>query len=636
MQVRSFIIPALLLVVIACAITIATGQNNTFAQAATKVRTDSNLKEGSNTGTPTSAASDTTQVAMPYAEAGDNCWLAVQPPTPPNGDTGSLHDIDVISTNDIWAVGGNSKIIHWDGISWNIFQSPGYLNSELSEIEAISDNDIWIATARAATYHWDGSQWTQKSAETSYRLASNNFAAASSNAVFMSYSITCGSNRCVLIRRWNGSNWSDAYSRECNCNPTMHVISPNDVRVGSLYDAYGVGWMMQWNGSNWAEITDDTIRSAGSINSMASTSASDLWLNTFTGIFHWDGAAWSRISSGPLLSEMVAAGPNDVWGFRGRDLYYWDGSTWGRIQNPPNQQDFGGIGVVNPNDIWAVGLSSTPGNYNMGIIHYSPNCVPPTPTNTPEPSATTTPSITPVPPRCTGERFSDVCPGDYFYQHVLDLNDLGIVSGYTTSPPCDASNQIPCFKPYLFTSRGQVAKIISLSAGFNEPVGGPTFQDVPLGHPFYEYIERMASRKIIIGYPCGIDPNEPCDPENRPYFRPSAMLNRAQLSKMTALAFGYQDPPTGQSFEDVVPDNHFYPFIENLASRQIINGYACGSAPDIPCIPPLNRPYFRYGNAITRGQIAKIINSARLQFIATPTPTVAPQATATPTPVRMQ
>jgi hypothetical protein len=37
------------------------------------------------------------------------------------------------------------------------------------------------------------------------------------------------------------------------------------------------------------------------------------------------------------------------------------------------------------------------------------------------------------------------------------------------------------------------------------------------------------------GYPCG-GPNEPCDGQNRPYFRPGNNATRAQLSKMLALA----------------------------------------------------------------------------------------------------
>jgi hypothetical protein len=198
-----------------------------------------------------------------------------------------------------------------------------------------------------------------------------------------------------------------------------------------------------------------------------------------------------------------------------------------------------------------------------------------------------------------------VCPGDYFYQPVLSLNDAGIVSGYNTSPPCDSPAHVPCFKPYNNVTRGQVAKIISLAAGLTEPVSGQTFEDVPTGHTFYEVIERMASRNIINGYPCG-GPGEPCvPPGNRPYFRPGNTVTRGQLTKMDSLAFEFTEPVSGQTFEDVWVGSTYYEFVERISARGIINGYPCGS-PAEPCGPE-NRPYFRPGNPVTRGQTAKIV-----------------------------
>jgi hypothetical protein len=43
-----------------------------------------------------------------------------------------------------------------------------------------------------------------------------------------------------------------------------------------------------------------------------------------------------------------------------------------------------------------------------------------------------------------------------------------------------------------------------------------------------------------------------------------------------------------------------------MASRDIINGYQCGG-PGEPCVPPLNRPYFRPGSNASRGQLSKMI-----------------------------
>jgi hypothetical protein len=191
--------------------------------------------------------------------------------------------------------------------------------------------------------------------------------------------------------------------------------------------------------------------------------------------------------------------------------------------------------------------------------------------------------------------FSDVRPADFAYEHISYLACNGIVGGYADTT----------FRPNNPVTRGQLAKIVSNSAGFNEPVTGQTFEDVPPSNTFYLYIERMTSRGIMSGYSCGSPPAPACQPGNRPYFLPNTNSTRGQISKIIANAAGFNEPVSGQRFEDVPPSNPFYVFIERLAGRGIMSGYNCGS-PGEPCVPPTNRPYFRWANAATRAQTAKI------------------------------
>jgi S-layer homology domain len=78
---------------------------------------------------------------------------------------------------------------------------------------------------------------------------------------------------------------------------------------------------------------------------------------------------------------------------------------------------------------------------------------------------------------------------------------------------------------------------VSNAAGYGERVSGQTFQDVPPTNPFYVWIERLASRGIMTGYPCGQVPNEPCMPQNKPYFRPSTFVSRGQTTKTVSNTF---------------------------------------------------------------------------------------------------
>jgi 5'-nucleotidase/2',3'-cyclic-nucleotide 2'-phosphodiesterase/3'-nucleotidase/5'-nucleotidase len=186
-------------------------------------------------------------------------------------------------------------------------------------------------------------------------------------------------------------------------------------------------------------------------------------------------------------------------------------------------------------------------------------------------------------------------PNDTFYSYVRCLACLGIISGYPDGT----------FKPNHNVTRGQLAKIVSNSAGFADSQSTQMFQDVPVGSTFFEYAGRLASRGYMQGYACG-GPGEPCEAGNLPYFRPGSNATRGQISKIVSNAAQFTDPQPTMLFQDVPPNSPFHHYIGRLASRGYMNGYTCG-APGEPCIAPRNLPYFRPNNDATRGQTSKIV-----------------------------
>jgi hypothetical protein len=139
------------------------------------------------------------------------------------------------------------------------------------------------------------------------------------------------------------------------------------------------------------------------------------------------------------------------------------------------------------------------------------------------------------------QQFQDVAPGSTFYDYIWRLADRGYISGYPCgtipSEPCIPPDNLPYFRTNNNATRGQISKIVSNAAGFSEPHSEQTFEDVPPGSTFYDFIERLASRGVMSGYPCG-SPGEPCiPPDNRPYFRPNANATRGQTSKIVANTF---------------------------------------------------------------------------------------------------
>jgi hypothetical protein len=133
-----------------------------------------------------------------------------------------------------------------------------------------------------------------------------------------------------------------------------------------------------------------------------------------------------------------------------------------------------------------------------------------------------------------------VPPGSPFYSFIRCLACQGIAGGYPCGgpfEPCVGPAHRPYFRPNNNVTRGQLSKITSGAAGWTETPTGQTFADVPPGSTFYVYVERLASRGVIGGYPCG-GVGEPCiAPDNRPYFRPNNPATRGQMSKIAAITF---------------------------------------------------------------------------------------------------
>ena len=207
------------------------------------------------------------------------------------------------------------------------------------------------------------------------------------------------------------------------------------------------------------------------------------------------------------------------------------------------------------------------------------------------------PDLLPAPTSCSTQ-YSDVPQGSTYYDNVRCLACRQVISGYGDGT----------FKPGNFVTRAQLSKIVSNAAGYSDTPTIQIFQDIPPSNDFYTVIERLAVRGIISGYPCNSAPDIPCQPGNRPYFRPGDNATRGQIAKIISQAAGYQDPISGQTFQDVPAANAFYPYVERLVMHKVMSGYACdNNTPGLECVGPVNLPYFKVGSNATRGQISKMV-----------------------------
>ena len=156
------------------------------------------------------------------------------------------------------------------------------------------------------------------------------------------------------------------------------------------------------------------------------------------------------------------------------------------------------------------------------VVTTIPTNTPPATTTGVPPSATRTVQATATVCMIT---FSDVDVNNPFHAFIRCLACRQIVSGYADGT----------FRWGNDVTRGQLAKIIAGAAGLGNsiPSTQQSFTDVPNSNTFWLFIERLVATGAISGYQCG-GPGEPCDPQQRPYFRWAANATRGQMAKIAA------------------------------------------------------------------------------------------------------
>ena len=218
------------------------------------------------------------------------------------------------------------------------------------------------------------------------------------------------------------------------------------------------------------------------------------------------------------------------------------------------------------------------------------------PTSTPTATQPTPPPPTGTPhPHPPGRLSSPNTPNKHDYSHCLRRPPGG--QRLLTHP-----------QPGLQIPTETVTGTPPTATDTSVPTETPTactlsFEDVPVGSTFYAYIQCLACRGIINGYPCG-GPGEPCNPTNDPYFRPGNDVTRGQFAKIAANSAGFNEPPVHSNMRTSAAGSTFFDYIWRLYRPRLTSpathvvGQASHAA-RITCLLPPNAN-------VTRGQLSKI------------------------------
>jgi hypothetical protein len=128
---------------------------------------------------------------------------------------------------------------------------------------------------------------------------------------------------------------------------------------------------------------------------------------------------------------------------------------------------------------------------------------------------------------------------------------------------------------------------------------GQCFTDVPPANGFYTNVNALYMDGIIGGYPCG-GTGEPCDADNRPYYRPANLVSRQQMSKFVDLGRRNIADAIGTSL-----------YISGTAVQTLVGATTSGGeAVTGYCLTPGNDCWALYGNAAS-GTYAAVLSGGR-------------------------
>ncbi len=215
------------------------------------------------------------------------------------------------SENDIFAVGANGRVVHYDGASWSVM--PSAASGDLLTVWGASPADVF-AGGSSGIYHFDGASWQQMDNASATRCIWG----SSGADVF-------GAARAGDYRpqHYDGVAWSYM---------SALMFETNSLWGTSGTDVFAVGsGLLRYNGVAWNQIDDANVSERPLMNAVWGSSSEDVYAVGLSGyILHYNGTSWNMVySEGPELKSIWGSSADDVFavGLNGTILHY-DGTSW--------------------------------------------------------------------------------------------------------------------------------------------------------------------------------------------------------------------------------------------------------------------------------------------------------------------
>ena len=252
----------------------------------------------------------------------------------PNVD---LNDVWGTSDYDVWVVGAEATLLHWNGVVWKQALLPvlPLPKAGLVAVSGAGPSDVWVGGEGGTHLHFDGSSWTivqvdplsavsdiwaagpddawVTTSKGILRCSANCAAIALPDATIPArvrglsaddvYFMGNGGELDHVISRRTGGSWTLMELPPHTAGVDLHVLSSNEVWVSTHYyfdrftkDSYAV---QRWDGAAWVPVL--TSEERFQFNGVWASAEDDVWAVGNSGQIHHVGASGpKRFHSGPL------------------------------------------------------------------------------------------------------------------------------------------------------------------------------------------------------------------------------------------------------------------------------------------------------------------------------------------------
>ncbi len=263
-------------------------------------------------------------------------WL----PTPFGAD--HLRGVWGSGPTDIHAVGDNGTTLHFDGKNW--FKNPSTQTFGLWAVHGSSPTRAFAVGVNETILAYNGTTWNKVHGGAGAQL----FAVHDDGGT-----VVAGGNG-KLLTSVDGSSWTPL------ATPTgMSSIRGLGRRAGALVAAGGEQIAL-WDGKAWTQEAP-----AGLPSLYALAPSGDLAAGASGLVLERQNSVWQRLGSGlqSTVHALAGSGPDDLHAVGNQLLLRWDGKTWVE-QLLPLKSAFNAVGVRSKAEAFAVGDSGNALRWN--------------------------------------------------------------------------------------------------------------------------------------------------------------------------------------------------------------------------------------------------------------------------------